>query len=59
MVNTGLEEGIIYCLIFMDLSMPIMDGYEAAEAIRDSNTAEMATSSNVSNGEEDTESLDE
>ena len=35
MVNAGLDDGITYCLIFMDLSMPIMDGFEATEAIRD------------------------
>ena len=35
MVQAGLNEGITYCLIFMDLSMPIMDGFEATEAIRD------------------------
>ena len=34
-VDAGLENGITYCLIFMDLSMPIMDGFEATEVIRD------------------------
>ena len=34
-LETEGDEGYLYCLVFMDLSMPIMDGYETTEALRD------------------------
>lgn len=33
--KAGLERGQIYSLVLMDLSMPTVDGYEAAEALRE------------------------
>jgi len=36
MVDKSIEDGDFkYGLIFMDLSMPIMNGFEAAKLIRD------------------------
>ena len=29
------QDGYTYCLVFMDVSMPIMDGFEATEALRE------------------------
>ena len=34
-IKAARESNIYYSLIFMDLSMPIMDGYEASKNIRD------------------------
>ena len=33
-LKTGTQQGIMHVLVFMDCSMPVLDGYESADAIR-------------------------